>query len=61
MVLERLGPEAIEPWEVAVSLVVLALSVVAVAFLVTRIFRAFLLSYGKRPGPRMLLRALVRG
>ena len=61
VVLERLGPGAIEPWEVAVSLVVLALSVVAVLFLVTRIFRAFLLSYGKRPGPRLLLRALVRG
>ena len=61
VVLERLGTEAIEPWEVAASLVVLALSVVAVAFLVSRIFRAFLLSYGKRPGPRMLLRALVRG
>ena len=61
VVLERLGPEAIEPWEVAVSLVVLALSVVAAAFLVSRIFRAFLLSYGKRPSPRMLLRALVHG
>ena len=61
VVLERLGPEAIEPWEVAVSLVVLAVSVVAVAFLVSRIFRAFLLSYGKRPGLRMLARALVRG
>ena len=61
VVLERLGPEAIEPWEVAVSLVVLMLSLVVVAFFVSRIFRAFLLSYGKRPGPRMLLRALVRG
>ena len=61
VVLERLGPEAIEPWEVAVSLVVLMLSLVVVAFFVSRIFRAFLLSYGKRSGPRMLLRALVRG
>ena len=61
IVLERLGPEAIEAWEVAVSLVVLTLSVVAVAFLVSRIFRAFLLSYGKQPGPRMLLRAMVKG
>ena len=61
VVLERLGPGAIEPWEVAVSLVVLALSVVGVAFLVSRIFRAFLLSYGKRPGPLTLLRAVVRG
>ena len=61
VVLERLGPAAIEPWEVAVSLVVLVLSVVAVAFLVSRIFRAFLLSYGKRPGAGMLLRVLVKG
>ena len=61
VVLERLGPEAIEAWEVAVSLAVLALSVLAVLFLVSRIFRAFLLSYGKRPSPRLLLRALVRG
>ena len=61
VVLERLGPGAIEPWEVAVSLVVLTLSVIAIAFLVSRIFRAFLLSYGKRPGPLMLLRALARG
>ncbi len=61
VVLERLGPGAIEPWEVAVSLVVLALSVVAALFLVSRIFRAFLLSYGKRPSPLMLLRALARG
>ena len=44
VVFERLGPSAIEPWEVAVSLIVLALSVVAAAFLVSRIFRAFLLS-----------------
>ena len=61
VVLERLGPGAIEPWEVAVSLVVLALSVVGVAFLVSRIFRAFLLSYGKRPGLRTLWGALVHG
>ena len=61
VVLQRLGPEAIEPWELVVSLVLLALSVVAVMFLVSRIFRAFLLSYGKPPGPLMLLRALVRG
>ena len=61
VVLQRLGPEAIEPWEVAVSLVVLTLSVVAAAFLVSRIFRAFLLSYGKLPAPRLLLRTVVRG
>ena len=61
VVIERLGPDAIEPWEMAVSLVVLALSVGAVAFLASRVFRAFLLSYGKLPGPRILLRVLVRG
>ena len=61
VVLQRLGPEAIEWWEVAASLVILALSVVVAIFLVGRVFRAFLLSYGKRPGLRMLWGALVRG
>jgi ABC-2 type transport system permease protein len=61
VVLERLGPEAIDAWEVGVSFMVLALSVTAAMFLVSRIFRAFLLSYGQRPSMRMLWRVLVRG
>ena len=61
VVLQRLGPEAIEWWEVAGSLAILALTVVVAIYLVGRVFRAFLLSYGKRPGLRMLWGALVRG
>ncbi len=61
VVLQRLGPGAIEPWEVAVSLVILALTVAGSLMLVGRVFRAFLLSYGKQPGLRVLWRALVHG
>jgi ABC-2 type transport system permease protein len=61
VVLERLGPESIEAWEVVLAFTVSALSVVAAIFLVSRIFRAFLLSYGQRPSMRLLLRVLIRG
>ena len=61
VVLQRLGPGAIEPWEVAVSLVILALTVAGSLMLVGRVFRTFLLSYGKQPGLRVLWRALVHG
>ncbi len=60
VVLERLGPEAIAPWEVLTSIVVLGLSTWGAMFLMARIFRAFLLSYGKRPGIREMWWALVR-
>ena len=61
IVLQRLGPEAIEPWELAASLVVLGLSVVGAMLLAGRVFRAFLLSYGKRPGLRVLWSSMRRG
>ena len=61
VVLERVGPESIEAWEVVLAFTVSALSVVAAIFLVSRIFRAFLLSYGQRPSMRLLLRVLIRG
>lgn len=61
VVLERLGPESIQAWEVALAFTVSALSVIAAIFLVSRIFRAFLLSYGQRPSLRLLLRVLIRG
>ena len=41
------------------SLLVLSLSVVGVMYLVPRIFRAFVLSYGGRPSIRLLWRTLV--
>ena len=59
--LQRLGPDAIEGWEIALSLVILALSVFGTMVLISRIFRAFLLSYGKRPDLRVVWKALVSG
>ena len=58
-VLMRIGAEAIQPWEIVASLLVLSLSVVGVMYLVPRIFRAFVLSYGGRPSIRLLWRTLV--
>ena len=57
--LMRVGADAVEAWEIAASLAVLVASVAAVMYLVPRIFRAFVLSYGKRPSLRVLWRALV--
>ena len=61
VVLERLGPGAIEWWEVAGSLAILSLSAPVAMFLAGRVFRAFLLSYGKRPSLRLLWDAVARG
>ena len=60
VVLQRLGPDAIAGWEVALSLGLLVLTVAGAMLLAARIFRAFLLSYGKRPGLRVLWSALAR-
>ena len=58
--MERLAVGAIEIWQVILSLGVLALSVMAAMFLVIRVFRTYLLTYGKRPGLREVLRTLAR-
>ena len=61
VVLQRLGPEAIEVWEVAVSLGILGLTVLLALFIAARVFRAFLLSYGRRPSAKQLWAALKGG
>ena len=60
VVMQRLAVGAIGFWEVALSLGVLALSVIAAMFMMIRVFRTFLLTYGKRPGLREVLRTLAR-
>ena len=60
VVMERLAVGAIEPWQVTLSLGVLALSVMAAMYTMIRVFRTYLLTYGKRPGLRELLRTLAR-
>jgi ABC-2 type transport system permease protein len=56
----RLGPGSLEPWEIATSLGILALSVAIMLLAVPKVFRAYLLMYGKRPGPRELWRTVIR-
>ena len=50
MVIERLGITDIPAWQIAVSLGVLAMSVIGGLFFTARVFRTYLLMYGKRPG-----------
>ncbi len=60
VVMERLAVGAIGFWEVTLSLGVLALSVIAAMYIMIRVFRTYLLMYGKRPGLREVLRTLAR-
>ncbi len=46
----KLGVTDIPAWELATSIAVLALSIVVLLFLSIKIFRVYLLLYGKRPG-----------
>jgi ABC-2 type transport system permease protein len=46
----RLGVSGVPAWELAVSIVVLALSIIGGLFLTIKVFRIYLLMYGKRPG-----------
>jgi ABC-2 type transport system permease protein len=60
-VMLRLGVTGIAAWELAVSIAVLALSVIGVMFLAIRSFRVYLLMYGKRPGWGEIFRSLRSG
>jgi len=55
-VMMRLPAGTIAPWEVALSLLLLAGSVVGAMWLASRMFRVFLLMYGKRPSPKDIFR-----
>jgi ABC-2 type transport system permease protein len=57
----RLGVSDIPAWELAVSIGVLALSVVGFLWLSIKAFRVYLLMYGKRPGLGDLIRNLRSG
>jgi ABC-2 type transport system permease protein len=57
----RLGVSDIAAWELAVSLAVLALSIIGVMFLAIRAFRIYLLMYGKRPNWGEIIQNLRSG
>lgn len=54
----RLAVGSIPPWHIAVNITLLVLSSAGLFFLGARIFRSFLLMYGKRPGLREIMRSL---
>jgi len=57
-VMVRLGVSDIPAWQLGTSIAVLVLSIIGVLLLTTRIFRTYLLMYGKRPTFREILRNL---
>ncbi|MCJ7522819.1 MAG: ABC transporter permease [Dehalococcoidia bacterium] len=57
----RLSRDSISPWEIGLSLVILAGSVVLATWAAAKIFRVFLLMYGKRPALREIVRYVREG
>lgn len=57
----RLSVGRVEPWELAVSLLLLGGTIVIVAILAIRIYAAGVLLYGQRPGLRAYVEAARRG
>jgi ABC-2 type transport system permease protein len=52
----RLASSAIYAWEIALSIIILAGSTIFTMWLAAKIFRVFLLMYGKRPAIREVIR-----
>jgi ABC-2 type transport system permease protein len=53
----RLGLFGVPAWQLAVSIIVLALSIVGGLLLAARLLRAYMLMYGKRPGLGEIIRS----
>jgi len=60
-VLVRLGVSEIPAWQLAASITVLALSIIGALLLTSRVFRTYLLMYGKRPKFGEIIRSLRSG
>jgi ABC-2 type transport system permease protein len=57
-VMLRLGVAGIAPWELAVSLAVMLLSIIGALALSIKVFRVYLLMYGKRPSWGEIIQSL---
>jgi ABC-2 type transport system permease protein len=57
----RLGATDVPAWQIVVSVIVLAGTVMGGLFLTAKIVRTFLLMYGKRPGLGQIIRAVRNG
>jgi ABC-2 type transport system permease protein len=60
-VIMRLGVSTIPVWQLVTSIGVLVLSIIGILLLTTRIFRTYLLMYGKRPSFGDVIRNLRTG
>ena len=60
-VIIRLGVSDIPVWQLVASIAVLVLSIIGILLLTIRIFRTYLLMYGKRPGIGEVLQNLRSG
>jgi len=60
-VIIRLGVSVIPAWQLVASIAVLVLSIIGILLLTIRIFRTYLLMYGKRPGIGEVIRSLRSG
>jgi ABC-2 type transport system permease protein len=60
-VMVRLGVSDIPAWQLAASIAVLGLSIIGLLLLTSRIFRTYLLMYGKRPKLGEIIRSLRSG
>jgi ABC-2 type transport system permease protein len=54
----RMGATEVPAWQIIVSIIVLALSVIGGLYLTAKIVRTFLLMYGKRPSLGQIVRSL---
>ncbi len=57
----RLGVSDIPAWEMATSIVLLALSIIGVLYISIKVFRIYLLMYGKRPKLGEIIRSIRSG
>jgi len=60
-VMIRLGVSEIPAWQLAASIAVLVLSIIGILLLTVKVFRTYLLMYGKRPKFGEIIRSLRSG
>ena len=60
-VILRLGVSDIPTWQLAASITVLGISIIGILLLTIKVFRTYLLMYGKRPNLREIMRSLRNG
>ena len=60
-VMARLGFSDIAAWELAISIILLVIAIIGGLLLAAKVFRTYLLMYGKRPSLGEIMRSLGSG